>query len=108
MKLKKNFMNNGTKSQNKVSESEMEGFPHHQTEQSSMNKLFSYKNNVLEESNLMLDSNVIDGSSNNGISKVKNIFKISTPLPLEPSQPSRIHTYVKKMQKSIEEHNNIN
>jgi hypothetical protein len=40
-----------------------------------------------------LDNNITEDSSTNDneISKVKNIFKIGTPLPLEPSLYSPIH-----------------
>ena len=74
-------MNNRIKSQNKVREVGVESLPH----------------------------NVLEHSSNNVISAiVKNIFKISTPLTLEPSQPSRIHTIMLRRRRKVEEHNKIN
>jgi hypothetical protein len=54
---------------------------------------FNQQNNVLEQSDSTLSPNVIEDSSTNynEISRVKNILKIGTPLPLEPSLYSPIH-----------------
>jgi hypothetical protein len=54
---------------------------------------FNQQNNVIEESVPTWEHNVIEDSSTNynEISRVKNILKIGTPLPLEPSLYSPIH-----------------
>ena len=54
---------------------------------------FNQQNHVLEDDDVNLHNTVVEDSSTNynEISKVKNILKISTPLPLEPSLYSPIH-----------------
>jgi hypothetical protein len=75
----------GTKLKNKVRESDLEGLPDHLLEQSS-NFDFTRNQKVPEQYS----------TNYNEFSRVKNIFKIGTPLPLEPSQPSHIHTFYGK------------
>ncbi len=54
---------------------------------------FNQQNNVLEQRFESVQTNVIEESSTNynEISRIKNILKIGTPLPLEPSPYSPIH-----------------
>jgi hypothetical protein len=71
-----------TKLQNKVREFEVEALPSHLLEQSSTTKLSPQRDNKVPEES---------STNDNEISRVKNIFKIGTPLPLEPSLYSPIH-----------------
>ena len=58
-----------------------------------MNKYYNLKNNVLVDYDDDCHHKVIEESSSNDteILRVKNIFKVGTPLPLEPSLYSPIH-----------------
>jgi hypothetical protein len=88
-------MNNKIKLQNNVLEQSGDSCPQKDLEDSSITKICLHGNNILEESHETCQHKVLEGSSKNVISAiVKNIFKISTPLPLEPSPYSPIHPHI--------------